>query len=101
SPQQLEVKDVQVLIETADGKTLTGESVSDVDAVRVMEFYKAIGPKYNATLVRKNKLPPGQTADRMIAAQFGASEQEVQRRRSLRLVVRDLDGATFNLVEKR
>jgi hypothetical protein len=67
----------------------------------MFDYYKVLGAKYNATLVRREKIDSGQSIDRMILVRFDASDPEVQARKALRLIIHDIDGPKSELVEVR
>src|ERR1039457_2109767 len=47
--QEFVVKDATVVVTTADGKQVEGDTIARTDVNRVMEYYKMLGPKYNET----------------------------------------------------
>jgi hypothetical protein len=101
STQQFVVRDVEVVLETKDGKPVNGDIFSEIDAQRMFEYYKVLGPKHNATLVRREKVNSGQSIDRMIAARLAVTDVSVQERKAIRLIIHDIDGATSDIVEVR
>src|SRR5688572_29828935 len=68
STQQFLVRDVEIFLDAEDGKSIPGDIFADVDAQRMLEYYKVLGPKHNKTLIRRERLDSGQSVDRMIAA---------------------------------
>jgi hypothetical protein len=94
------VRKVDVFLEDADGQTLEGMVVSDIDAKRLFEYYPTLGQKYNPSLVMNAKIAPHASLDRMIAAQFKIAEEKAQARKSLRIRVEDVDGAVSEIVER-
>jgi len=93
------VRQVDVSIEDKDGRRLESSAVSDLDARRLFEYYPQLGQKFNDTLMMRNKIPPGQSMDRMIVARFEAPEAELQSRKKLMIRIVDLDGASSELQE--
>ena len=93
------VRQVDVAIEDKDGKRIDGTAVSDLDARRLFEYYPQLGQKFNDTLMMRNKIPPGQSMDRMITARFELPEAELQTRKKLIVRIVDLDGASSELEE--
>ena len=51
------VKEVIVSIEDKTGKIVEGSTISDLDTRRLFENYPLLGPKYNETLLVRNKIP--------------------------------------------
>src|SRR5262245_57971949 len=64
------VKQVDVLAEDKDGKTLEGKTVGEGDAQRLFQYYPVLGQKFNDTLRMRDKIPARATWDRMVAARF-------------------------------
>ena len=93
------VKQVDVIIETKDGKRLEGIQVSEVDARRLFEYYPLLGQKFNDTLLMRDKIPGRQSMDRMVAARFEAPESVIQNRRRLVVRIEDVDGPVAELEE--
>jgi hypothetical protein len=101
STQQFVVRDVEAFLETKEGKSLQGDIFAEMDAQRMFDYFKVLGPKHNTTLIRREKVNSGQSIDRMIAARFDASDASVQERKAVRLVIYDIDGAKSEIVESR
>ena len=97
--QEFVVKDAIVVVTTADGKQVEGDTIARTDVNRVMEYYKMLGPKYNETLIIRDKVGGGQTMDRMVAATVPLPEADVEKRKGITLQLHDIDGPTFELKE--
>jgi len=89
------------LIAEIGGKPIEGTVVADVDAKRLIDYYPAIGPKYNDTLRMKDRILPGQTVDRMVAARFEVPEAKLQARTRLTLRIEEVDGQVTEIFEKQ
>lgn len=100
STQQFMVREVKVFLD-GGAEPLEAEVASEVDARRLFDYYKALGPKYNQTLVRRDRIDSGQSLDRGLLVSFRAPEQTVSARKALRLVVHDVDRFQSEVVEKR
>jgi hypothetical protein len=94
------VRRVEVFCDTKDGKTLDGVVASDADAKRMLDYYAHLGPKYNDSLMIRDKVPPQASLDRMVAARFEAPEAQVQGRSRMRVRVEDVDGASSEITER-
>lgn len=94
------VRSVEVSMVGADGNTYQGSPVSEVDAKRLFEYYKALGQKYNESLLMRDKIPAGASQDRMIAARFEVPEKLLEGRKNLTIRIEDVDGPSSELVEK-
>ncbi|MBI4906774.1 MAG: hypothetical protein HY820_24305 [Acidobacteria bacterium] len=97
---QFKVKQVDVTVD-AEGSVKQGETVAEVDARRIFDYYKQLGPKYNDSFKPRDVLNPKQSGDRMIAARFDIPEAKLAARRDLKLTIREADGQTTELREKR
>jgi hypothetical protein len=95
------VRSVDVTMVGKDGSTASGVTVSEVDAKRLFEYYPVLGQKFNNSLLMRDKVPPRQTEDRMIAARFEVPLEKLDARRTLRVRIEDVDGPVSELVEKQ
>jgi hypothetical protein len=92
------VRDTRLLLEDAGGKRLEGMMVGEVDAERLFRYYPLLGPKYNRTLIVRDRIEPRQSMDRMIAARFEIPETAVKTYRKLIIRVEDVDGTVSEIV---
>jgi hypothetical protein len=97
--QEFVVQDAVVVVTTADGKQVKGDTIARRDLNRVLDYYKMLGPKYNETLIMRDKIGPGQSMDRTVAASFPLSEQDLQKRKNMALQLHDVDGPTSEITE--
>ena len=95
------VKQVDVILELKDGKQVEGATVAEPDVVRLFQYYKLLGEKYNDSLLARTRIPANQKMDRMICARFDLPEETVQNRRRLIVRVTEVDGAVAEIVEAR
>ena len=86
------VKNAILEIETAAAGVVTGSVAADRDAARYLELNPAQGPKYNPSLVVRERIAAGQTIDRMLAATFPLPAAEVRSRKAIRIRILDADG---------
>jgi hypothetical protein len=73
---------------------------SETDAQRLFSYYPVLGKKHNPNLMIRQRINSGETIDRMVSVRFGATEERVAKRKGLRIVVTDADGAKTEIVEK-
>src|SRR5690349_24262302 len=65
------VADVTSTCTLKDGKEVPGELVTDVDVKTLFDYHAlTLGAKYNESLVRKSRVAPKTTEDRMIAMTY-------------------------------
>jgi hypothetical protein len=95
------VEDATVVVTTPEGKVLECDPVARQDVNRVMDYYRMLGPKYNETLIQRDKVAGGRTMDRMIAAAVPLTEQDLEKRKGLAVRLHDVDGPTFDLIESK
>jgi hypothetical protein len=95
------VRSVTMTIEDKDGKRHEGTFVADVDAKQIFDYYKTLGPKYNDSLLPRERIPSRESRDRMSAARFEVPESVVQSRRSLVVRVEEVDGGISEIAEQR
>lgn len=93
------IRKVEVSVTDAEGHTVPGSTVSEVDAARLFEYFPLLGQKYNDSLVARARLEPHQTIDRMIAAKFEIPEAQLQARKGLSIRIEDVDGAVSEITE--
>lgn len=93
------VRDGIIKVTTADGKQVEGDTVARSDMNRVFDYYKLLGPKYNETLIMRDRLSGGQMMDRMLAARFEVPAPDIDQRKNLTLTLNDVDGPTFTFSE--
>jgi len=93
------VRKVDVSVTDAQGFTVPGSTVSELDAARLFEYFPLLGQKYNESLVARARLEPHRTIDRMIAAKFEIPEAQLKARKGLRVRIEDVDGAVSEIAE--
>jgi len=95
------VRSCTVIVEDPKGNQTEGTSVTELDARRLFDYYPVLGKKYNDSLVMKDKIPPHESQDRMIAARFEIPESQLQARKGLLVRVEDVDGPISDLAETK
>ncbi len=93
------VRQVDVVYMDEQGRELDGMIAADRDAKRLMDYYAAMGPKYNPTLMARDKIAPRETVDRMVMASFPVSAATLQARKNFIIRIADVDGAVSELSE--
>ena len=85
---------------TVGGQNLTSTPVPEVDAKRIFEYYPILGPKYNTSLLTRDRIPGRQSEDRMIATRFEIPVAKLDARTNLKIRIEDVDGPVSELAEK-
>ncbi len=93
------VKDVRFQVLLADGTTLDGDRVAQMDLDRVLDYYKIYGPRYNSVLKPKDSFKGNSQADRTVVVSFPRSAADIERRKGFIIEVDDVDGAVTRLAE--
>jgi hypothetical protein len=93
------VKDVHFKVLLADGTTLDGDQVAQMDLDRVLDFLKIHGPRYNPVLKPRDSFTGSSQTNRTIVASFPRSASEIGRRKGFIIDVDDLDGAVTHFAE--
>ena len=94
------VRTVDVTATGAGGKSYTSTPVPEVDAKRIFEYYPILGPKFNASLITRDKIPGRRSEDRMIVARFEIPLATLDARTNLKVRIEDVDGPVSEMVEK-
>ena len=95
-----EVRTVTVEMEDNQGKNYLGESVSETDAKRLFEALPVLGPKFNPTLLMRDRVGSHGSADRMIAARFQAPMALLDGRKRFVVRIEEVDGKVFEYAER-
>jgi len=93
------VNSVTLHLEPAAGDAADGTTISKNDVENIFRYEKLLGPKYNDTLSLQDRIAPHKTVDLMAGARFELPEPAVNSRKSIRLRIEDVDGATAELTE--
>jgi hypothetical protein len=97
----LVVREVSMSMERYKEDPLAGREVSKTDVDTMFQVQPLIGPKYNDVLAPPDTIPPGKTLDRMAEASFEAAQDTVEFRKAVILHIEDIDGAGFDIEEKK
>ena len=95
-----EVRTVTVEMEDNQGKSYLGQSVSEMDAVRLFEGLPVLGQKFNPTLLMRDRLGSHGSADRMIAARFQTPMATLDGRKRFMVRIEEVDGKVFEYAER-
>jgi hypothetical protein len=95
-----EVRTVTVEMEDSQGKSYQGDPVSEVDAKRLFEALPVLGPKFNPTLIMRDRIGSHGSADRMIAARFQMPMAVLDGRKRFVVRIEEVDGKVFEYKER-
>lgn len=89
------VRQVKVTAEKNTDESVEGDVISKSDYKALLEFNRFLGAQYNEGLSLKDRIPPHQRVDRMVAVRFEMPEAQLESAKQLRLWIQDVDGAEF------
>jgi hypothetical protein len=95
------VQQVSMKMERFKEDPLDGVEVSRTDVDTMFQAKPLIGVKYNDVLAVRDTIAPGRTIDRMAEASFDAKESDMEFRKGIVLHIEDVDGAGFDISEKK
>lgn len=95
------LKEDTILWTDVDGKEHEATHVTRPDMDRILQYTQQAGPKYNEMFVVREKLTGKAMIDRMSAASIAVSEADFAKRKSIKLRLADVDGSTFELLERK
>jgi hypothetical protein len=95
-----EVRAVTVEMEDNQGKSYLGQTTSEMDARRLFDALPVLGPKFNPTLLMRDRIGSHGSADRMIAARFQAPMALLDGRKRFVVRIEEVDGKTFEYTER-
>ncbi len=95
-----QVKQLTVVVTKADGTEEEGATMTEMDLDRVLDFYKATGPRFNPTFKLRDRLKPGEQLDRTAAGSFSIPEKSLVNRRNLVVKIQDADGIVTQIAER-
>jgi len=95
------VREVDVTLDAPNGSAVEGQTVPEMDAKRLFQYYPILGQKYNDSLIVRDRINPHATLDRMVAVRFDMPLAQLDARKRLRLRVVDVDGPSGELIETR
>ncbi|HZU29022.1 MAG TPA: hypothetical protein VFA04_26085 [Bryobacteraceae bacterium] len=78
-----------------DGSVKQGQVISRQDINLVLQYNRFLGNQYNPVLVMRDRVKPHEEFDRMVAARFDLSQNDLEASKALRLRIQDADGAWF------
>lgn len=95
------VKQVTTRLYPATGQPVDGTPISKPDVENVFKYEKLLGPQFNSGFSIEDRVGPHQTIDRMVGARFELGESALDQRKSLHLIIEDMDGTVADITEKQ
>ena len=94
------VSNVSLTVEPLSGDLLVGTIASKSDVDNILRHQKLAGPKFNDVLTLRDRVNPRETVDRMIAARIEVPEAILEKRKTIRIKLEDVDGTVAEIVER-
>jgi hypothetical protein len=69
-----------------------GITVSKGDLKRLFQYNRFLGDQYNDGLGLQDTIPPHATVDRMVAAHFEVSDEDLEKAKAVHVSIQDVDG---------
>ena len=92
----LVVRAVRVAAEKPSGEKVDGYIISKSDFKQLLEYNKFLGKQFNEGLSIRDKVPPHQTVDRMVAARFEIPVDQLDKAKQIHITIEDMDGLEFD-----
>jgi hypothetical protein len=86
------VRNVEITLEQKNGELLDGVTVSKSDLKTLFQYNRFLGDQYNEGLGMRDTIAPHSTVDRMVAAHFEVSDQDLEKAKAVHLSIQDVDG---------
>jgi len=97
----LVTREVSMKIDQNGKPALDGVEVSKPDVDVLFDAHPQLAPKYNDVLAPPDQIAPGKTLDRMAEASFEAPLGQIDSRKGVIVHIEDVDGAEFDIAEKK
>jgi len=86
------VRNVEISLEKADGEMEDGATISKSDLKQLFQYNRFLGDQYNEGLGLQDTIPPHATVDRMVAAHFEVSDEELEKAKAVHVSIQDMNG---------
>jgi hypothetical protein len=86
------VRTVDITLEQPNAEMLDGIIISKSDLKQLFQYNRFLGDQYNEGLGLRDTIPPHSMVDRMVAAHFEVSDQDLEKAKAIHLSIQDVDG---------
>jgi hypothetical protein len=86
------VRNVEISLEKANGEMEDGATISKSDLKQLFQYNRFLGDQYNEGLGLQDAIAPHATVDRMVAAHFEVSDEELEKAKSVHVSIQDMNG---------
>jgi hypothetical protein len=85
-------RNVEIRLEKASGEMEDGATISKSDLKQMFQYNRFLGDQYNEGLGLQDTIAPHATVDRMVAAHFEVSDEELQKAKAVHVSIQDVNG---------
>ncbi|MBV9769863.1 MAG: hypothetical protein JOZ32_09850 [Bryobacterales bacterium] len=89
------VRNVEITLDKANGEMVDGVTASKSDLKQLFQYNRFLGDQYNDGLGMQDTIAPHSTVDRMVAAHFEVSDDDLEKAKAVHLSIQDVDGALW------
>jgi hypothetical protein len=86
------VRNVVINLEKPNGEMEEGVTISKADLKQLFQYNRFLGGQYNDGLGLQDTIAPHSTVDRMVAAHFEESDEDLEKGKAVHLSIQDVDG---------
>jgi hypothetical protein len=86
------VRNVEISLEKANGEMEDGATISKSDLKQLFQYNRFLGDQYNEGLGLQDAIAPHATVDRMVAAHFEVSDEELEKAKAVHVSIQDVNG---------
>ncbi len=86
------VRNVELVLEKKNGEMVDGVTASKSDLKQLFQYNRFLGDQYNDGLGMQDTIARHSTVDRMVAAHFEVSADELEKAKAVHLSIQDVDG---------
>jgi hypothetical protein len=86
------VRNVEISLEQKNGEMADGVTISKSDLKQIFQYNRFLGDQYNEGLGLQDTIPPHGTVDRMVAAHFEVSDDDLEKAKAVHVSIQDVDG---------
>jgi hypothetical protein len=86
------VRNVEITLEPQHGEMVDGITVSKSDMKQLFQYNRFLGDQYNDGLGLQDIIAPHATVDRMVAAHFEVSDEDLEKAKAVHVSIQDVNG---------
>jgi hypothetical protein len=83
---------VEITLEPQHGEMVDGITVSKSDMKQLFQYNRFLGDQYNDGLGLQDIIAPHATVDRMVAAHFEVSDEDLEKAKAVHVSIQDVNG---------